>query len=434
MKNFNNDYMDVNEHDIHEVVTETTTKHTNKKILKTLGLLCCMVAVSIGSIGTYKYYAENDGTSTNNGSSLTATTTSSSNNSNDSVLNIGSSDATNTLTPAQIYSKVAPSVVGITATTETAVDYSSYGIYGFGGNNGSDTQTQTSTATGTGIIMSQDGYILTNAHVVEGATSVSVTLSDDDNTEYTATIIGQDSSSDIAVLKIQASGLTPAEFGNSDDLVVGDYSYVIGNPLGFDLSNTFTTGIISGLNRTITVNDTEMNLIQTSAQINSGNSGGPLINSNGQVVGIVSSKMSSSYSSSEASIEGLGFAIPITDAKNIVDSLITYGYVTGRPQLGISVETISQTMADYYGVQTGAYIRFMNSDGSAVQAGLKVGDIITGIDDTTITSANELSSAIKNYSAGDTVTITYYRNNQKYTTKVTLQEQQATTTDTNSAE
>jgi serine protease Do len=269
--------------------------------------------------------------------------------------------------------------------------------------------------------MSKDGYILTNAHVIEDATEVTVMLND--GQEYTATIIGSDSSADIAVLKIQASDLTPAEFGDSDDLVVGDYAYAIGNPLGFELSNTFTPGVISGLDRTITINDNTMNLIQTSAAINSGNSGGPLVNSKGQVIGIVSSKMSSSYSSSEASIEGLGFAIPITQAKTIIDDLITYGYVTGRPQLGITAEDITDTMSRYYSVPVGVYIRFMDSDGAAAEAGLQVGDIITGINGETITTASELSAKIKEYNAGDSIEVTYYRDNQELTAQVTLHEQ-----------
>jgi serine protease Do len=269
--------------------------------------------------------------------------------------------------------------------------------------------------------MSEDGYILTNAHVIEDATEVTVVLNNDE--EYTATIIGSDTSADIAVLKIQASGLTAAEFGNSDDLVVGDYAYAIGNPLGFELSNTFTPGVISGLDRTITINDNTMNLIQTSAAINSGNSGGPLVNSKGQVIGIVSSKMSSSYSSSEASIEGLGFAIPITQAKSIIDDLTTFGYVTGRPQLGITAEDITESMSRYYNVPVGVYIRFMEQDGAAAEAGLQVGDIITGVNGDTITTASDLSAKVKEYNAGDTIEITYYRNNEELTAQVTLHEQ-----------
>jgi serine protease Do len=452
--NNNNDFQDTNKY--HEVsyypVDGTTEEHTSsskpknkssKKVLKFLGLLCCMAIVSVGSIGAYKYYNDGNGLSSANASNSTsdsddtttetsqATTDDESQSTDSSTSSTLKAEATSLfglveggddLTPAEIYSKVEPSVVGISATCEVTSDTSS-DIYSYfwGGNSGSNQQTYTATSTGTGIIMSADGYILTNAHVVEDATEVTVILNDEQ--EYTATIIGSDSSADIAVLKIQATGLTAAEFGNSDDLVVGDYAYAIGNPLGFELSNTFTPGVISGLDRTITINDNTMNLIQTSAAINSGNSGGPLVNSKGQVIGIVSSKMSSSYSSSEASIEGLGFAIPITQAKTIIDDLITYGYVTGRPQLGITAEDITDTMSRYYSVPVGVYIRFMDSDGAAAEAGLQVGDIITGINGETITTASELSSKIKEYNAGDTIEVTYYRNNQELTAQVTLHEQ-----------
>jgi serine protease Do len=427
---------------VDEHASSSKPKHTKgtKKALKFLGLVCCMAIVSVGSIGAYKYYNEGNGsltsTSASNASEDDTTTTSAVTTTTDSESStteqssstlqaeatslFGLVEGGDDLTPADIYAKVEPSVVGISATCEVTSDTSNdMYSYFFGGS--TTPQTYTATSTGTGIIMSKDGYILTNAHVIEDATEVTVMLND--GQEYTATIIGSDSSADIAVLKIQASDLTPAEFGDSDDLVVGDYAYAIGNPLGFELSNTFTPGVISGLDRTITINDNTMNLIQTSAAINSGNSGGPLVNSKGQVIGIVSSKMSSSYSSSEASIEGLGFAIPITQAKTIIDDLITYGYVTGRPQLGITAEDITDTMSRYYSVPVGVYIRFMDSDGAAAEAGLQVGDIITGINGETITTASELSAKIKEYNAGDSIEVTYYRDNQELTAQVTLHEQ-----------
>lgn len=401
-----------------------------KKVLKFIGLLCCMAIVSVGSISTYKYYSEgesstlaniDENSSSDSDEDITTETTTNSDTSSsltaEATSLFGLKQDGEDLTPAEIYAKVEPSVVGISATVETTSSSNDIYSYFYGGDS---SQTQTYTSTGTGIIMTDDGYIITNAHVVEDATQVTVILNTED--EYEATIIGQDSSADIAVLKIQASGLTAAEFGDSDTLEVGDYAYAIGNPLGFELSNTFTAGIISGLDRTITINDNTMNLIQTNAAINSGNSGGPLVNSKGQVIGIVSSKMSSSYSS-EASIEGLGFAIPITQAKTIIDDLVTYGYVTGRPQLGITAEDISDTMSRYYNVPVGVYIRFMDSDGAAAEAGLQVGDIIIGINGETVTTATELSNKIKEYNAGDTIEITYYRNNEELTAQVTLHEQ-----------
>lgn len=443
MNDFNNNNNEFQNNKINEVSYYPTDDMSNdasaskkpknhksgKKVLKFIGLLCCMAIVSVGSIGAYKYYDNHDNTSSvasanDNDTTDTATTTNNTSTSNSSSLKaeatslFGLKEDGKDLTPAEIYKKVEPSVVGISATCESTSstnDIYSY-FYGYGNN-----QSQTYTSTGTGIVMTKDGYIITNAHVVEDATEVTVILNTED--EYKATIIGKDTSADIAVLKIQATDLTPAEFGDSDTLAVGDYAYAIGNPLGFELSNTFTPGIISGLDRTITINDNTMNLIQTSAAINSGNSGGPLVNSKGQVVGIVSSKMSSSYSSSEASIEGLGFAIPITQAKSIIDDLVTYGYVTGRPQLGITAEDITDTMSRYYNVPVGVYIRFMDSEGAAAEAGLQVGDIITGINGDTITTASELSSKIKEYNAGDVIEVTYYRNNQEATAKVTLHEQ-----------
>lgn len=442
----NNKYNEVSYYPTEDMVKEDVTSskpnnsHVTKKLLKFVGLLCCMAVVSVGSISVYKYYNDNntslasvqDSTQTpesDNSSSDTTVSTEDSNSSNsnlkaDAVSLFGLKEDGEDLTPAEIYAKVQPSVVGISATVETTTN-SSNDIYSYFYDYGNQPQTQTYTSTGTGIIMTKDGYILTNAHVVEDATEVTVILNNEE--EYKATIIGSDASADIAVLKIQASDLTPAEFGNSDDLVVGDYAYAIGNPLGFELSNTFTPGIISGLDRTISINDNTMNLIQTSAAINSGNSGGPLVNSKGQVIGIVSSKMSSNYSSSEASIEGLGFAIPITQAKSIIDDLTTFGYVTGRPQLGITAENITDTMSRYYNVPVGVYIRFMDGSGAAAEAGLKVGDIITGVNGETVTTTSELSSKIKEYNAGDTIEVTYYRysqdnSTQEYTAEVTLHE------------
>lgn len=444
MNTFNNNdnqntFNEVSYYPIDETHTEndkTPKKASNgKKVLKFLGLICCMAVVSVGSITAYKAYHEDN-------ASLTSNVNANANNNVQDDVTISDEDNINTpdtgannglkaeatslfglseggdnLTPTEIYSKVEPSVVGISATVQTQVN-DIYSMFGYG-----QGSTQTGTATGTGIVMTKDGYILTNAHVVEDAIEVTVILNDENKTEYKATVVGQDTSSDIAVLKIQATDLTAAEFGDSDNLSVGDYAYAIGNPLGFELSNTFTPGIISGLDRTVTINDNEMTLIQTSAAINSGNSGGPLVNSKGQVIGIVSSKISSSYSSNSASVEGLGFAIPITNAKSIIDDLVTYGYVTGRPQLGITAETIDDTMSRYYNVPVGVYIRFMNNDGAAYEAGLQVGDIITGINGETITSSSELSAELKKYNAGETIQVTYYRNGTELTVSVILHEQ-----------
>ena len=250
------------------------------------------------------------------------------------------------------------------------------------------------------------------------ATSVSVVMSD--KTEYEASIIGYDTDTDIAVLKIDASGLTPAEFGNSDDLEVGELVLAIGNPLGFELFGSVTSGIVSALNRDITINDKEMNLIQTDAAINSGNSGGPLVNSYGQVVGINSAKMTSTYSS--ASVEGLGFAIPITQAKDIIDDLINYGYVKGRPQLGITCIDIDEATASLYNMPVGTYVRSVTPNGAAALAGIQEGDIIIGVNGEAVSTTKELNEKKNEHNAGDSITLTISRNGKDMEVKVTLQE------------
>ena len=311
------------------------------------------------------------------------------------------------------------------------------------GRRGGQPQTQERRAGGSGVIISDDGYIVTNAHVVDGAQSISVVLPDsyndtssksddsksssdsssddgEDNLTYTATLVGKDTQTDIAVLKIDAKGLTAAEFGTSADLQVGEASIVIGNPLGFSLANSVTAGIISATDRTLTVEDRTMNLIQTDAAINSGNSGGPLVNSYGQVVGINSAKMTSTYSS--ASVEGLGFAIPITQAKDIIDDLINYGYVKGRPQLGITCIDIDEATASLYNMPVGTYVRSVTPNGAAALAGIQEGDIIIGVNGEAVSTTKELNEKKNEHNAGDSITLTISRNGKDMEVKVTLQE------------
>lgn len=228
----------------------------------------------------------------------------------------------------------------------------------------------------------------------------------DEETTYAAEIVAYDIETDLAVLKVDQTGLVAAEFGDSDACQVGDTVVAIGNPLGLELQNTVTCGIISALNRKVTINDKTMTLIQTDTAINNGNSGGPLINSSGQVIGINSAKMSSSVSSSGATIEGIGFAIPMTEAREIVDDLINHGYVTGRPQLGISCQDVSEAVSQAYNLPIGAYIISITEDGAADEAGLQVGDIITAINDNKIQTTEELNSYKNEFNAGDTVTLT----------------------------
>ncbi len=338
----------------------------------------------------------------------------------------------------EIVSKLTPSVVGIQATfvVQTQNDYSGFGGFGgfggyFGFGNGG-TQTQEAVGTGTGVIMSEDGYIITNAHVIYdstsgygAATSVEVQMSDQE-TVYPATVVAYDVESDLAVIKVDQTGLVPAEFGNSDECQVGELVVAIGNPLGLELQNTVTCGIISAMNREITINDKEMTLIQTDTAINSGNSGGPLINSAGQVIGINSAKMSSSYSSTSATIEGIGFAIPITEAKEIVDDLVTYGYVTGRPQLGITCQDVSEAVSQAYNIPVGSYIISITEGGAADKAGLQIQDVIIAIDGQTITSTEELNNYKNEHDAGDQVVLTIVRAGQQLDVTVTLEEAVAT--------
>lgn len=293
----------------------------------------------------------------------------------------------------EIVQKVSPSVVGISCVTYQG------------------------TATGTGIIMSDDGYIITNAHVVEGGSDYQVVLSKELNSEtFKAELIGADAQTDIAVLKIDAENLPAAQFGTSSELVVGEAAIVIGNPLGFELAGSVTAGIISALDRKLTVEDREMNLIQTDASINSGNSGGPLINSYGQVIGITSVKINSTYG------EGLGFAIPIDDAMPIVEDLLKYGYVKGRPMLGISGENVTEIYSQYYGIPQGFIVRQVNEGSAAEDAGIKVDDIVIGINGQLITSIEEFNNYKAAFKAGDKISVSIYRNGEIIDVDVTLGE------------
>lgn len=325
------------------------------------------------------------------------------------------------LTIPEAVEKVMPAVVGISS--EFQISDGGYGnSWMFGGQY---TETVPATATGTGIIMTSDGYIVTNAHVIKDSTyglasGVSILLSD--NTEYTATIKGYDEDTDIAVLKVDATDLTAAEFGNSDELQVGELVIAIGNPLGFELFGSVTCGIVSALNREITINDKNMSLIQTDAAINSGNSGGPLINSYGQVIGINSAKMSTNYSTGGASVEGLGFAIPMTQAQTIIDDLINFGYVTGRPQIGITVSDIDEYTAALYNMPMGVYVRSVTPNGAADLAGIQEGDIILGVNGESVASSNDLNALKDQHNAGDTITLNIYRNGNDMDIDVVLQE------------
>ena len=313
-------------------------------------------------------------------------------------------DTSKELTTAEIYAKYVNSCVGIT------VDIVSTNVFG---------QTVTGAAAGSGFVITEDGYILTNYHVIDGANSIKVTF--DNGKEYTATYVGGEEKNDIAVIKVDATGLTPVVIGKSSDMLVGEQVTTIGNPLG-ELTFSESTGIISALDRSITMSDgRQMNMIQTDCAINSGNSGGPLFNSHGEVIGIVSAKYSSGSNTSSASVEGLGFAIPMDDVANMVSDLVKNGYVTGKPIMGISVADVDESVTSY-GVPQGAIIRVVTPDLCGAKAGLQAGDIVTKIDNTDVTSASDLTSAIGNYKPGDKVTLTIFRSGETKTVEVTLEE------------
>lgn len=322
------------------------------------------------------------------------------------TVNTARTDTSTQLTPREVYAQNVNSTVGIT--TSITTNYWGY-------------QT-TSAASGSGFILTEDGYILTNYHVIEGSNSVQVTTYD--NTAYSATIVGYDESNDIAVLKIDATGLTPVVLGDSDDLYVGDEVMAIGNPLG-ELTFSLTVGYVSALDREVTLSSgTTMDLIQTDAAINSGNSGGALFNSYGEVVGITNAKYSSSSSSSSASIDNIGFAIPINHVKNIVTSIIEKGYIV-KPYIGVSVTTVSSEMVSY-GLPQGAAVKVVSEDSPAAASGLKVNDIITAINGEEITTSSELVKIVSACQPGDEMTLTVYRQgeSEQLTLTLTVGEQQ----------
>ncbi len=318
-----------------------------------------------------------------------------------SVIDVAKVDTGKLMTAAEVYAANVNSTVGITTSVTT-------NYWGF--------QT-TSAASGSGFILTADGYVLTNYHVIESSNSISVTLYD--GKSYDAALIGYDESSDIAVLKIDADGLTPVVLGDSDNLNVGDSVVAIGNPLG-ELTFSLTSGAVSALNREITLsNSVTMNLIQTDCAINSGNSGGALFNLYGEVIGITNAKYSGSGTG--ASIDNIGFAIPINHVRGIVESIIENGYVA-KPYIGVTVTDVSEeTMG--YGLPAGAAVRAVSEDSPAEKAGLQVNDIITAVNGKEISGRTGLSEAVSAASVGDTLTLTVYRQGKTISVDVTVGEQ-----------
>lgn len=422
-------------------VSENSPKPKKKRkhfFLKSAIFVLCLAIVGVGSVQGYKIYMDNkdkteisefdpdkNKSEKNDGSSESQKENVSINNSENeeipSLIELASREDAKPI--PEIVNEIMPSVVGVSSTfkfTQESYDF-------FGWNSG--TQEREATGTGTGFIISEDGYIVTNAHCVYDSSeyhageAIDVSILFSDESEMEAKIIAYDVETDIAVLKVDKTGLKPAVIGNSDDLMVGELVIAVGNPLGFDLFGSVTSGIVSALNRQISVNEKSMTLIQTDAAINQGNSGGPLLNSCGQVIGINSAKMSTNYGS--ASVEGLGFAIPISDAKVIIDDLINYKYVTGRPQIGITTSDITETYSRYLNLPMGVYVLSILPDSAAETAGILQGDVIIDVEGKAVTTGAELNEIISQYKAGDEINLKLYRSGQDIKIKLVLQEKKS---------
>ena len=319
------------------------------------------------------------------------------------VIDVNKVDTSKIMTPAEVYAANVNSTVGITTSITT-------NFWGY--------QT-TSAASGSGFVLSEDGYILTNHHVIEDSSSI--TVSAYDGKSYEAELVGYDASNDIAVLKIDASGLSPVVIGNSDNLNVGDTVVAIGNPLG-ELTFSLTQGAVSAMNRQVTVSTgSTMDLIQTDCSINSGNSGGALFNLYGEVIGITNAKYSNNGASSEASIEGIGFAIPVNDIIGIVESIIEKGYIS-KPYIGVSVTDVSQETQSY-GLPEGAAVKSVVEDSPCAKAGLQVNDIITAANGKQVTGSNDLIAIVSEAQVGDMLELTVYRKGESLTLNVEVGEQ-----------
>ena len=278
--------------------------------------------------------------------------------------------------------------------------------------------TGSGSSTGTGVVLSANGYLVTNYHVIRQALAINVTLTDE--RELRATLVGEDPVSDLAVLRVDAEDLTPAQFGDSDGVRVGDSVVAIGDPLGVELRGTMTDGIVSAISRDVQVDGRVMNLIQTNAALNSGNSGGPLINRFGQVIGINTMKIGTFADSS--GVEGLGFAIPSATVKEIVNQLLSQGYVSGRPWLGIEVESFSTFYQRFYRVPKGVYVTDVQAGSPAEAADLRIGDIILAADGSAVTDMDALNTQLYTHAPGDSMTFSVYRNGRQGEVTVTLEE------------
>ena len=377
---------------------EIKPKRGGAKKLIALALCCVLLGGAAGGAAVWAA-GRNSGSSNSSGSTQVSVSTRTAD-----AVTVKNVDGKTAMSDADVYRATVNSVVSINIT-----GIAGYNFYG---------QPVESAASGSGFILSTDGYIVTNYHVVEDAETVKVTLYNGET--YDATYIGGDKDYDIAVIKIEASGLQAVTLGDSSTLSVGDRVLAIGNPLG-ELTFSMSGGMVSSANRAINVSGTPFNMIQTDASINPGNSGGPMFNIYGEVVGIVSAKYSSSAMSSSGSIEGIGFAIPINDVYAMIQDIITNGYVTNKPYLGITGGSMTAQMAAQYRFdqETGVFVYSVEEGGAADKAGFEMGDIITKIDDNEIKTMNDLTAAKNKYSAGDTATFTFVRSGETKTAEVT---------------
>lgn len=356
-----------------------------------IAALCLCCALLGGAVGGGVAWAASGSSTSINVSSRPAT-----------EVAIKTVDGKTEMTDAEVYAANVNSVVSINTTATAGTNFFGQPV-------------QTASA-GSGFVLTADGYIVTNYHVVEDADTVTVTMYNGD--EYDAKYVGGDEDYDIAVIKVEAQDLQPVTVGDSDTLNVGDHVLAVGNPLG-ELTFSMSGGMVSSVNRAINVSGTPFNMIQTDASINPGNSGGPLFNSYGEVVGIVSAKYSSA--SNEESVEGLGFAIPINDVIAMIQDIMTNGYVTNKPYLGITGGSMTEQMAAQfrYDIDSGVFVYSVEEGGAADKAGFRMGDVIIKVGDTDITSMEDLNVVKKQYSAGDTATFTIYRDGQEMTMEVT---------------
>ncbi|MCI1966127.1 MAG: trypsin-like peptidase domain-containing protein [Oscillospiraceae bacterium] len=404
-----------------EVTAKEVPKKPKKHLVRNViaGLTACLV-VSASSVAGFAYLIQSGTIQMDSGSFYPAFTIMKNDDSDSDTVNTTQTAASGTLTLEQVASKVIPSVVCIQNYQVNQNAAYTAGNFGSGSQSSDGQDSAVSPASeGSGIIATSDGYIITNAHVVDSASSLKVILSD--GTTYQAKLIGSDSVTDLAVIKIEAKGLTAAEFGSSDDLKVADQVMAVGNPGGMEFNSTVTIGYVSALNREITSSETgyTMKCIQTDAAINPGNSGGALVNMKGQVIGINSSKIVAT------DYEGLGFAIPINESQQVISDLKQYGYVKDRAVLGISGQFIDSMTSRFYGLPSGMYVASVSSN-AVTNAGIQKGDVITKIDDTSVTSLNVISSIIAKKKPGDTVTLSVTRALTGQTFTATVKLSQAT--------